>query len=254
MADFLQYALPCIMEIVKKGGRYINDSISHLRPSIKEAIDTARVAWSQQNEPFDFNDFVSAVGTVNKHKNDWTKDSTSKVCLCCVDKFTLSNRRHHCRACGVLCCSLCSSKRLILTECIESETSPRSPPNSKGSPRNVNPADCRVCDGCFNKLLSQYNQTSKWKSKPKKESIKLDKHETNTKELFDGAMSKSNTSPSANANTVNSIFMTKELLNERQQKLEDVGDKSEQLKEAASDFRMLTKDLLNQQKNKNKWI
>ena len=48
--------------------------------------------------------------------------------------------------------------------------------------------------------------------------------------------------------------MTKELLNERQQKLEDVSDKSEQLKEAASDFRMLTKDLLNQQKNKNKWI
>ena len=253
MADFLQYALPCIMEIVRKGGRYVVDSISHLRPSLREAIDTARVAWSQQIEPVDFQDFVSAVGTVNKHKEDWTKDSTSKVCLCCVDKFTLASRRHHCRACGVLCCSLCSSKRLILTESVDSEPSPRSPNNNKGSPRNINPADCRVCDGCFNKLLSQYNQTSSWKSKSKKESPKRDNNEANTKELFNGAVSKSNTN--AHTNTTNSISMTKELLNERQQKLEEVSDKSEQMKEAASDFRMLTKDLLNQQKNRNKgWI
>lgn len=251
MVDFLQYALPCIMEIVRKGGRYMIDSISHLRPSIREAIDTARLAWSGLVEPADFNDFVSAVGTVNKNKCDWTKDSTSKVCLCCVDKFTLSSRRHHCRACGVLCCSLCSSKRLLLTETVDSEPPSPKSPNNNGSPRNINPADCRVCDGCFNKLLSQYQQTSTWKSKSKKESQILNTSVSNSKELFDRAVSKSSNNNNITT-TTNSIFMTKELLNERQQKLEEVTDKSEQLKEAASDFRMLTKDLLNHQKNR--WI
>jgi len=29
-------------------------------------------------------------------------------------QFTLVNRRHHCRKCGVVCCNPCSSKRFLL--------------------------------------------------------------------------------------------------------------------------------------------
>ncbi len=29
--------------------------------------------------------------------------------------FGMTNRKHHCRACGILCCDICSTKRLQLT-------------------------------------------------------------------------------------------------------------------------------------------
>jgi hypothetical protein len=46
----------------------------------------------------------------------WVDDSASQVCLLCVERFTMSNRRHHCRACGALVCDQCSSKRLNTTK------------------------------------------------------------------------------------------------------------------------------------------
>ena len=46
----------------------------------------------------------------------WVEDNASLTCLLCVQKFTMSNRRHHCRACGALVCDLCSAKRLRTTK------------------------------------------------------------------------------------------------------------------------------------------
>ncbi len=40
-------------------------------------------------------------------KDGWVSDS-EKVCQKCGDKFTLLNRRHHCRYCGMLLCQDCS--------------------------------------------------------------------------------------------------------------------------------------------------
>lgn len=35
------------------------------------------------------------------HKSSWVKDSAVSTCMCCKrSKFTLLNRRHHCRRCG----------------------------------------------------------------------------------------------------------------------------------------------------------
>ena len=46
----------------------------------------------------------------------WAKDHTSENCTICTKKFTLWNRRHHCRVCGILCCDACSkSKKLMPT-------------------------------------------------------------------------------------------------------------------------------------------
>eukprot|EP00475_Leptophrys_vorax_P014624 TRINITY_DN20919_c0_g1_i1.p1 TRINITY_DN20919_c0_g1~~TRINITY_DN20919_c0_g1_i1.p1 ORF type:complete len:262 (-),score=43.92 TRINITY_DN20919_c0_g1_i1:157-942(-) len=41
--------------------------------------------------------------------SNWTPDSFSNVCELCDVKFTMFNRRHHCRACGILICHHCSS-------------------------------------------------------------------------------------------------------------------------------------------------
>lgn len=42
----------------------------------------------------------------------WVEDRSYNSCLGCLRKFTIFLRRHHCRLCGHLFCSSCSSKRL----------------------------------------------------------------------------------------------------------------------------------------------
>lgn len=99
------------------------------------------------------------------------EDNASLSCLLCVQKFTYSNRRHHCRTCGALVCDLCSTKRLHTVKSAAaaatpsgrsssartSSPMPTTPPPSGGSAAaaaaaaNKKGLD-RVCDGCFNKL------------------------------------------------------------------------------------------------------
>jgi len=64
-----------------------------------------------------------AVGTV-----DWVPDDQVQECPLCTRKFTKTIRKHHCRACGRVCCGYCSENKLQLP----------------GSNRKE-----RVCDQCF---------------------------------------------------------------------------------------------------------
>ena len=34
----------------------------------------------------------------------WIPDVRVSMCMVCTDDFTVTNRRHHCRACGKVCC------------------------------------------------------------------------------------------------------------------------------------------------------
>ncbi|KAM9294446.1 zinc finger FYVE domain-containing protein 26 [Gastrophryne carolinensis] len=62
-------------------------------------------------------------------KTQWIPDDTEIICMVCKnERFTMFNRRHHCRRCGRLVCSSCSMKRMVVEGCRE------------------NPA--RVCDQC----------------------------------------------------------------------------------------------------------
>jgi DNA-directed RNA polymerase subunit RPC12/RpoP len=124
------------------------------------------------------------------HKAVWSKNNTSNICQLCSDQFSLTNRRHHCRACGVLTCDKCSSKRLHLTVQInESSFLPTSSSvnNPSGNDRStfLSNRDSlkkggsgggggvgekggsgkeengdRVCDGCFNRLCHEASQPS----------------------------------------------------------------------------------------------
>lgn len=51
------------------------------------------------------------LGDLDKSKPEWQKDESSDYCSICNGKFSLFNRRHHCRNCGNLVCSNCSGKR-----------------------------------------------------------------------------------------------------------------------------------------------
>merc|ERR1712061_579364 len=52
---------------------------------------------------------------VDDHAAVWVPDSEAGTCMHCKKvQFTLVNRRHHCRKCGVVCCNTCSSKSFLL--------------------------------------------------------------------------------------------------------------------------------------------
>jgi len=65
----------------------------------------------------------------------WVPDNEAPMCMHCKRvQFTILNRRHHCRKCGLVVCDKCSSNRYLL-------------PNQNRKP-------LRVCDGCFKSLAS----------------------------------------------------------------------------------------------------
>lgn len=70
----------------------------------------------------------------------WVPDSSASKCMHCKrSQFTMLNRRHHCRRCGLVVCDDCSDKRWLL-------------PQQSSKP-------LRVCLTCYNKLSSASSQT-----------------------------------------------------------------------------------------------
>eukprot|EP00475_Leptophrys_vorax_P011511 TRINITY_DN18070_c0_g2_i1.p1 TRINITY_DN18070_c0_g2~~TRINITY_DN18070_c0_g2_i1.p1 ORF type:complete len:570 (+),score=127.74 TRINITY_DN18070_c0_g2_i1:31-1710(+) len=67
----------------------------------------------------------------------WEPDYMSQECSVCNTKFTVLNRRHHCRKCGELVCGTCSSKKLAIKK------------SRSGKP-------VRVCNACIS--LMQTNK------------------------------------------------------------------------------------------------
>lgn len=67
-------------------------------------------------------------------------DSSSGACALCDEVFSNRWRRHHCRACGDVCCQACSTKTLRLLDEDANGCKPVKPDAPK-----------RVCDACFNK-------------------------------------------------------------------------------------------------------
>ncbi|XP_036431084.1 zinc finger FYVE domain-containing protein 26 isoform X2 [Colossoma macropomum] len=63
-------------------------------------------------------------------RKDWIPDHKKHICMVCQrERFTMFNRRHHCRRCGRLVCQACSSRKMV----VEGHEEP-----------------VRVCDQCYN--------------------------------------------------------------------------------------------------------
>jgi len=69
-------------------------------------------------------------------KDQWIPDSKVVVCMLCkLEKFSMFNRKHHCRRCGRVVCRTCSQKFLII-------------------PEVSNYRSVRVCDDCHEQMRS----------------------------------------------------------------------------------------------------
>jgi len=51
---------------------------------------------------------------IETHAAVWVPDSDAPTCQICRTAFTLLNRRHHCRKCGIVVCGSCSKGRHLL--------------------------------------------------------------------------------------------------------------------------------------------
>ncbi len=51
-------ALPALLEISKKGGRFDEKDLEVLRPSFRAAVMEAREVWEKKAEPSNFTEFV----------------------------------------------------------------------------------------------------------------------------------------------------------------------------------------------------
>ncbi|KAM4035761.1 FYVE, RhoGEF and PH domain-containing protein 6 [Anomaloglossus baeobatrachus] len=68
----------------------------------------------------------------------WIPDGRATMCMMCTTEFTLTWRRHHCRACGKIVCQACSTNKYSL-EYLKNHLA-------------------RVCDHCFQELQNQDTQ------------------------------------------------------------------------------------------------
>lgn len=236
VSEFVQVQLPSLAEIVRKGGRYEKECIEHLRESFQDVLNQTKEQWRLVVEPDNFASFIQNSDAEIYTPKAWTSDSASQSCMLCVDKFTYSNRRHHCRTCGILCCDPCSMKRLTLPKV----TGGHSPAPSSSSGKKE---QARVCDSCFNRLVFECQSWNQAVARAKKEQQRREqefqaqqeaaskglKTPTGKEGSFKNGKS-INASTSATSGVMNE---TMRALEERGQRLQNTAEQSEQLREVS---------------------
>ncbi|XP_018418910.1 PREDICTED: FYVE, RhoGEF and PH domain-containing protein 6 [Nanorana parkeri] len=107
-----------------------------------EAISTAIEEYAKKKTTF--NPTKSQEETDPEEEGDntlgskapiWIPDGRATMCMICTSEFTLTYRRHHCRACGKIVCQACSTNKYSL-EYLKYHLA-------------------RVCDLCFQQLQKQ---------------------------------------------------------------------------------------------------
>ncbi|XP_017865547.1 PREDICTED: zinc finger FYVE domain-containing protein 9 isoform X5 [Drosophila arizonae] len=98
-------------------------------PSQSQSEDAGgAAAVVAEGEEDDDSPIYEAVGYSDPHANlgkvppIWVPDNMAGQCMQCQQKFTMIKRRHHCRACGKVLCSVCCSQRFHLQFANEPES------------------------------------------------------------------------------------------------------------------------------------
>ncbi|KAG5440788.1 hypothetical protein PCK2_000224, partial [Pneumocystis canis] len=76
----------------------------------------------------------------------WQPDSDVLLCPFCKKPFSFFHRKHHCRNCGCVVCSSCSSNHWEFSKPVDQTKNTSKQPDSKV---------LRVCDPCFIQLFEE---------------------------------------------------------------------------------------------------
>ncbi|TFY73208.1 hypothetical protein EWM64_g10804, partial [Hericium alpestre] len=86
----------------------------------------------------------------------WKPDSHASHCetFLCHERFTLFERRHHCRKCGGIFCAACSTRNtpLLDTTALSFLHPPRNTPLSLYASPSSPLLPARVCDACWDQI------------------------------------------------------------------------------------------------------
>ncbi|XP_055334784.1 uncharacterized protein LOC129585906 [Paramacrobiotus metropolitanus] len=120
-----------LVDYAKKAIQVFSSPSEHSRSgSIASGLD----ASGRRESTVDVNPKKFIMPIVAPMKHEWVEDDSVQNCPVCGEKFTLFNRKHHCRRCGRVVCSTCSGQTIHV--------------DLYGD----NPV--RACDDCFDQTIS----------------------------------------------------------------------------------------------------
>ena len=73
-------------------------------------------AWNLSSSVFTLTPFFTFLQNPRQTPPSWVPDADAQHCMGCHEQFTFVKRRHHCRACGKVFCSKCSSHFMALPQ------------------------------------------------------------------------------------------------------------------------------------------
>ncbi|RZF42354.1 hypothetical protein LSTR_LSTR004162 [Laodelphax striatellus] len=114
-----------------------NDWVVTLQNAIKENISRQSTFINLDFAPKNMNAESIKLG---KEAPIWIQDKKVTMCQSCTAEFTVTFRRHHCRACGKVVCSNCSENKAPL--------------------QYLKFQSARVCDDCHSYLIKEFNDPS----------------------------------------------------------------------------------------------
>ncbi|XP_062577276.1 pleckstrin homology domain-containing family F member 2-like isoform X2 [Saccostrea cucullata] len=101
---------------LRNGWKLISPSKSFV---VYAATSTEKHQWMSHIKKC-VDDLLIKQGKTQNTENDspvWVPDSEATLCMHCKkSQFTLINRRHHCRKCGIVVCKDCSSNKWLLPQ------------------------------------------------------------------------------------------------------------------------------------------
>lgn len=134
----------CVAELLKNGADAWAHKNSQGKSAYAQAQDLAKVGEEGKLLLRAFSEVYDMGGAETQDPSQpprWVPDDSVTECSACGDAFNLVRRKHHCRACGKIFCSKCSSGAVPLLKF--------------DILKNV-----RVCDACFASVMAEMGAAS----------------------------------------------------------------------------------------------
>ena len=130
--------------------------------SISMIIDNKLKKINNDNTNFKILPIKNSLNLDERKIYSWIEDKNVVNCNQCITKFTLLNRKHHCRNCGKIFCQKCSDNFIIIPENIKTVDKKYNYMHYRTYFEflNLNRTRERVCNKCY-KSINELKELSK---------------------------------------------------------------------------------------------